>query len=349
MITRIRLVLLLLRPPVAILLALFGSIALARVHADGRFVPTLLTAIVVAGYLIFSVAVNDLADAEIDRVNLAGDPRRPLVAGAGPRRDLAVTGVVAALLAIGVSAAVGLPLLAVTLAGLGLSAAYSLRPLRLCERGALAVLMLPACYVAVPYLAAVFAARATPTGGDLFLLGGLYTGFLGRIVLKDFRDVRGDALFGKRTFLLRHGRRATCLVSAAGWTAGSALLVAGARTSAVTFDATAAAGTIATLALLRRLAVESDLRAEQRTISALAILGRGTMISLLLQLEAGERGWGVLAVSSALAGLALVTAGQAVTMLRCGPRGRTVPGVVAAPTETEGVHGTTAAALSGLH
>ena len=52
------------------------------------------------------------------------------------------------------------------------------------------------------------------TRTDLLLLAGLYAGFIGRIVLKDFRDVRGDALFGKRTFLVRHGRRATCRLSA---------------------------------------------------------------------------------------------------------------------------------------
>jgi hypothetical protein len=41
-------------------------------------------------------------------------------------------------------------------------------------------------------------------------MGGLYVGFIGRIMLKDFPDVRGDALFGERTFLVRHGWRATC-------------------------------------------------------------------------------------------------------------------------------------------
>ena len=76
-------------------------------------------------------------------------------------------------------------------------------------------MLLPLGYVAVPYLLGIFAVRSTITPNDLLLLGGLYAGFIGRIVLKDFRDVRGDALFGKRTFLVRHGRRATCIFSAA--------------------------------------------------------------------------------------------------------------------------------------
>jgi hypothetical protein len=44
-------------------------------------------------------------------------------------------------------------------AGLALSAAYSLRPVRVADRGAAASLLLPACYVAVPYLTGVLGAR----------------------------------------------------------------------------------------------------------------------------------------------------------------------------------------------
>lgn len=40
------------------------------------------------GFLLFSVALNDLADEAIDRVNLPGDRRRPLVAGTATRREL---------------------------------------------------------------------------------------------------------------------------------------------------------------------------------------------------------------------------------------------------------------------
>jgi 4-hydroxybenzoate polyprenyltransferase len=50
----------------------------------------------------------------------------------------------------------------------------------------------------------------------------------GRILLKDFRDVHGDAMFGKRTFLVRHGRGVTCAVSACCWTAGTAVILAAA-------------------------------------------------------------------------------------------------------------------------
>jgi 4-hydroxybenzoate polyprenyltransferase len=50
--------------------------------------------------------------------------------------------------------------------------------------------------------------------------------FAGRIILKDFRDREGDAAFGKPTFLLKYGKRATCLASLCALCAGDALLVA---------------------------------------------------------------------------------------------------------------------------
>jgi 4-hydroxybenzoate polyprenyltransferase len=159
------------------------------------------------------VALNDLADEAIDRVNLPGDRRRPLVAGTATRRELVATAAGAAVVALGVSATLHWAATVAVAAGLVLSAAYSLRPPRVADRGVVACLLLPAGYVAVPYLVGVLGTRGSIHPGDLALLGGLYAGFIGRIVLKDFRDVHGDRLFGKRTFLVRHGRR---------WTARSA-------------------------------------------------------------------------------------------------------------------------------
>lgn len=104
-----------------------------------------------------------------------------------------------------------------------------LRPVRLADRGALAALVLPAGYVAVPYLVGIFAVRGSPRPADLLLLAGLYLGFIGRILVKDFRDVRGDALFGKRTFLVRHGRRRTCQFSACCWLVDTGAILAAAR------------------------------------------------------------------------------------------------------------------------
>jgi 4-hydroxybenzoate polyprenyltransferase len=172
-IRRLRLVLLVVRPPVALLFGLYAAIGLAQAgHGEDR--PLLLRVLlVVFGFLMFSVACNDIADVEIDRVNLTGDRRRPLVARTGGRREMLVIGMTAALVSLGVSATLGWPVLAVTSCGVLLSANYSLRPVRFADRGALASLLLPACYVAVPFLAGYLAAAPVVHARAVLLLFGV--------------------------------------------------------------------------------------------------------------------------------------------------------------------------------
>src|SRR5215813_11595051 len=223
MISGMRLFALLVRPTVAGLLAMFTATGLAQSGYGEEWALLARALVVVLGFLVFSVACNDLADEAIDRVNLPG--QRPLGMKLISRRGFAITGCTAAAVALGFSATLHWPAMVTTAAGLAVSAGYSLRPVRLADRGALAALALPGCYVAVPYLVGVFAATSSARPGVLLLLAGLYTGFIGRIILKDFRDVRGDALFGKRTFLVRHGRRWTCAFSACCWAAGTGIMV----------------------------------------------------------------------------------------------------------------------------
>ena len=44
-------------------------------------------------------------------------------------------------------------------------------------------------------------------------IAGLFMLFMGRLFLKDFRDEKGDRATGKRTFLVRHGSKATLIIS----------------------------------------------------------------------------------------------------------------------------------------
>jgi 4-hydroxybenzoate polyprenyltransferase len=267
------------------LLGLFAATGLAQAGhgADRLLLARVLS--VVAGFLVFSVACNDLADEAIDRINLPGDVRRPLVTGAASRRDLVVTGVVAAMAALAASATLRWPAVVVTVAGLALSAGYSLRPVRIADRGAAASLMLPACYVAVPYLLGLFAVRATAGPADLLLLAGLYAGFIGRILLKDFRDVRGDAMFGKRTFLVRHGRRWTCAFSACCWMAGTVLMLSAVRRPTVALAATQLVCLVIALGLIRVLSSSEGARRDAHLISAIAIVGRSMILILFAHLS----------------------------------------------------------------
>lgn len=319
MIRRLRLVLVMTRPAVALLLGLYAAIGLASAgHAEDVWLLARVL-LVVFGFLLFSVACNDIADARIDAVNLAGDAHRPLVVGSGGRIEMLVIGVASALLALAVSVALGWPVVVVVVGGLVLSANYSLRPVRIADRGALASMLLPACYVAVPYLVGYFAAARVVRPADVVVLAGLYVTFIGRILLKDFRDVRGDALFGKRTFLVRHGRGWTCGFSAVCLIVGGALLVAGVDHRTVALVTGFAGGTMALLWLLGVLRVDRGPRRDEAVISALAIVGRGMLLLLLAHLNLTAASWSALGYQAIMAALALVFAWQATTMYRRGP------------------------------
>jgi len=280
--------------------------------------------VIVVAFLLFSVVVNDVADEAIDRINLP-DGGRPLVTGTRDRADMVRIAVVAAATAVAASLLLGPVAVTVTAAGLALSLAYSVRPVRLADRGAVASLLLPAGYVAVPYLLGVLAVRPVVRASDLVLLAGLYVGFIGRIVLKDFRDVRGDALFGKRTFLVRHGRRRTCAVSAWCWVLGAATL-AGVRGADVPLAVAYAAYLVAALVLLRALATDRGARRDEALISAIAIIGRGMIVSVVAHLAMLDARWTAVRSAGMLAAVAIVFIGQAATMVRHGPRSRlTVP------------------------
>ncbi len=261
--TRVRLLVVLTRPAVAFLFCIYVVIGLAKAGDTGTGFRVYRDLLVVIGFLIFSVAVNDLSDAPIDRQNLPNS-NRPLVTGRADEREMKTVAAIAAVVSIGAAALGGWPLLALAAGGFVLSAAYSLPPFRLAARGAVATLVLPGGYVAMPFLVGVTSAHTNVSLNDALLLAGLYVGFIGRILLKDFRDVRGDALFGKRTFLVRHGRRTTCVVSAIFWTAGGALVVATTPHPTVAYLAGTSAGVVGVLALLRVLAREPLAREQSR-------------------------------------------------------------------------------------
>ena len=306
------------RAPVVLLLVLYA--ATGTVVGGSTSSATLLRAVlVVLPFLAYSAVVNDLADVRVDRVNLPADDQRVFASGAAHRRHLWVVATASLATSLLAAASLGQAALGVALAGFVVSTAYSLDPVRLARRGVLAPLALPACYVATPYLIGVLAARGRLAAADLPLLVALYLGFVGRIILKDFRDLRGDALFGKRTFLVRHGRTWTCRVSAAFWTGGAALLVWARPHATPTWVLSTVAGTVLALVLIRELVGVTDRRREEWLVSALAIVGRGLLVVLLADLGAPVAGVSSVVGALVVAGFALTFGGQALQMRRHGP------------------------------
>lgn len=321
MIARIRLLVLIARPSVVVIFCLFCAVGVAQggaPHDAARLAACLLPVI---GFIVFSVVVNDLADRSIDEVNLPGDRRRPLVAGTTTEHEYLALAVMGAAVAIAGSVRLGMAASVVMLGGLGLSACYSLRPVRIADRGVVAPVLLPAGYVAVPYLLGVFSVRSGLTSSDLALGAGLYLGFVGRILLKDFRDVRGDALFGKRTFLVRHGRCWTCGFSAACWV-GGAVAVMAVRQPTPALVAAYALEVAVVLVLLVRLATESNARREEHMISAIAVVGRGLVLTLLIHLSAAGAGWSSSMTTLVIGVTSIVIIGQAMVMAYYGPHQR---------------------------
>jgi 4-hydroxybenzoate polyprenyltransferase len=318
---RVRLVVLMARPALVLLLGSYAAIGLAQHGAAAEGWVLLGSLVVVVGYLLVSVVLNDLADAEVDRINLPGDRRRPLVSGWAPA-DLVVVAVTGAVLAVGVSLVLGWPVLVVLLSGLLVGAAYSLPPLRLSKRGAVASLALPLNVVGVPYLVGLLAAGGGVRRDDLVLLGGLYAAVIGRLLLKDFRDVRGDALLGKRTFLVRHGRVVTCRVSALLSVLGGGLLLLAVPDRTPSLVAAYVAGLLAVVALLARLSRVSSPREDTVLVGAIAVLGRGLLVTLLAHLSMRPLGWVAWQQAAVLLALAVLTGGLASDLLRHGPQVR---------------------------
>jgi len=112
------------------------------------------------------------------------------------------------------------------------------------------------------------------------LLTALYLLFAGRIILKDFRDREGDAAFGKPTFLLKYGKRATCLASLCALSAGDALLVAS-LADRWWLAALLQLYFVSIAIMLFRLYRVSNRRDEQVSIGVGARMGNGLLVTLL--------------------------------------------------------------------
>jgi 4-hydroxybenzoate polyprenyltransferase len=279
------------RPPVAFVLMLFAALGVALGgRADGLH-PLFTTVLVIVGaWFVTATVLNDLADEEIDRVNLPNARGRPLVSGQATRSQLRALGLGAAAVALGAGWLVNWRVGTVVTVGLCLNVAYSLPPLRISARGLLAVIMLPLGYVVVPFLVGAFSVRTDLGRNGLVILAGLYITFMGRIVLKDFRDEAGDKLFGKRTFLIRRGRADTCLFSAACWIAGCGALIAVAPLPSAVIGVFVAY-LACVLHGLYVLAGTSDLPTDQVIIGGIAHVGRSMAITLLAHLTMSAKGW----------------------------------------------------------
>jgi len=263
----------------------------------------LWAALALAGSYVAATSVNDIADADVDRINHPGDRARPLVTGEARERDLWRLHVLGCAIGLLAAAPLGWAAVGVVAGSLAVGIAYSLPPLRVSYRTWLAPLLLSVAYVPVPFALGVIASGREPGPGDGWLAAALSALFLARIVLKDYRDLAGDARYGKPTLLLRFGSAATCAASLTALVAANVLLVVAVRPPlalAVTLEALL----IAVAVLLARLHQARDSREEQIAIGLGARLGNGVLICLLAWLVLGGEGATDAARAAIVCGLA---------------------------------------------
>ena len=188
-------------------------------------VPTFF--MVMALVLVYACAtcVNDLADWQIDTVNLKGHKDRPLVTGDAKRADIVVLAIMTAVGAVIFGALVNSLAMWVVVIGLILNTAYSLKPIQVSHRAVLTPFYLAFCYVLVSYTAGFAVAQQAGGSFQWLYLVAFYFLFFGRISLKDFRDRKGDKMAGKPTLILKYGKKVVCTLSTSAILVGSGCLL----------------------------------------------------------------------------------------------------------------------------
>jgi 4-hydroxybenzoate polyprenyltransferase len=208
---------------VLVLFTLFGAVW--HQTYTGISLPLLLAFVALIATYTMATSLNDIADYEIDRINLIGHNDRPLVTSGGTKRDLTIVAAVAAAVAVS-TAFMASPLTGLLIiVSLVLYAQYSLPPLQISRRPLATPLFLATGYTLIPYVIGVDVTGGHLGQSDVLIMPAILFLFLARITLKDFRDRDGDARGGKSTILLRYGKGATCGLSLASFLVGSVLML----------------------------------------------------------------------------------------------------------------------------
>jgi len=271
----------LLRYRVAIMLILFLLLSLS-LHQKLTYNPILiiLACISLALSYVSATSINDIADAKIDAINHPNSVGRPLITGEGKKKDLIKVFIIASVASMVMAAFVNWWALLIISCSILINILYSLPPVRLSYRTFLAPLVLGVAYVGIPYSLGLAISSSSVRSNDLLWLFGLYVMFIGRIILKDFRDRKGDAKFKKPTFLLRFGKDATCIFSYLGVVIGGSAII-WLTHNTIWLAIITALFLVAILVMIRRLQLAPEGQQEQLSIGVGAKMGNGLLITLL--------------------------------------------------------------------
>lgn len=238
-------------------------------------------AIALAASFVAATTLNDIADKEIDKINHPRHRGRPLVTGEATERDLIILHVVAAIISVLAGFLINVQAGVVMISALAINYAYSAPPLKLSYKPYFAPLSLTLAYVGITYWLGVATVGDRLGWGDVPFLTALGILFLGRIILKDFRDRVGDAQYGKRTLLLQYGKPVVCTISMAAVIIGDILLLLAMRLTSISFVLMVQAFIVAILVALGRLRHTQESEQEQIAIGIGAKMGNGLLLLIL--------------------------------------------------------------------
>lgn len=262
-----------------ILITCYAIIFVGSAAAGRITLKTVLALLVLIPWYVHAATTNDYADRAIDEINLPKAKDRPLVTKELTASQVWVIHAVGGVLALLGSWFYGWAAVLLTVGLLIIDYIYSLRPIRLSDRGIFSQLVLAAAYVYFPVTLG-FLAAANNAPYPWLLSAGLYFGFVGRLFLKDFRDVRGDKRFGKLTFLIRHGAKTTCTASALAWSIAILLIVMAVHLS-LGVILPLSLGLMIVLGLLTRLARVDQSQVQQKIIRVIARAANLSILTVL--------------------------------------------------------------------
>lgn len=190
---------------------LCGSVASGAsqwsLHDVGRIaLGTLLAGPILCG---LSQVVNEYYDREVDALN---EPNRPIPSGQVSMRQVVVTSVVLAALAVALTLYLGAQIAAPVAVGLVFAVIYSADPVRAKRNGWIGNLLVAVSYEGLPWIAGHLSFG--PLTPPSLIMAALFSlGTHGIMTINDFKSVEGDRTMGIQTIPVQLG------VWGAGWMA----------------------------------------------------------------------------------------------------------------------------------
>lgn len=267
---------------VRIIATCFALVFLGSAAAGSITLKTILAFILIVAFTIHANSINDYSDRDIDKINLKDAHDRPLVTKDITNAQFWAIHFASGFVMLGLSIFYGLGGIILTLAVIFIDYIYSLKPLRITDRTFASPVLLAIAYTYYSFSLGFWSVHTNTTYPWLLTIG-LCFGFVARLLLKDFRDVKGDKQHGKITFLLRFGSKLTSFVSGVFWIA--AMLVVFAATSfPIGIIVPLSLGSIMVCKWLFLLSKERSITHQQELVAIIAKAANIAIITILAYL-----------------------------------------------------------------